>query len=71
MKQISKLILLSLLRVNELGQDAFTAHESCMRWNVKEPNAIEITKLSIKCKTALEKQKEWVDAIMEAISAGY
>lgn len=67
---MSKLILLSLSRVNELAQNAFTAHESCMRGGVKKPDVVEavkITKLSVKCKTALENQKEWVDAIIEAI----
>ena len=64
---MSKLIILSLLRVNELAQEAFTAHESCMRRGVKEPDAIEVTKLSVKCKTALENQKEWVNAIMESL----
>ena len=63
---MSKLILLSLLRVNELAQDAFTAHESCMRRGEK-PDDVEITKLSVECKTALENQHKWVNAIMESL----
>lgn len=67
MEKISKLISLSLLRVTELGQEAFTTHESCMRRG-ETPDDIETTKCSVKCKTALENQHKWINAIMEALA---
>ena len=63
---MSKLIILSLLRVNELAQDAFTAHEGCMRRGTERTD-IEVTELSVECKTALENHHKWVNAIIESL----
>lgn len=65
MGQSTKLIKLSLSRVLELGQEAFTAHEKYRHGNVTDE--IELTKISVHCQTALENQCKWVNAVMKAL----
>lgn len=64
--QMFKLMALSLQRVLELGQDAFAAHEYCMRYG-EGYDITEITERSVECKAALESQRKWIDAIKESI----
>ena len=65
MGQPTELIKLSLGRVLELGQEAFTSHEKYRHGKVTDE--IELTKISVHCQTALENQCKWVKAVMEVL----
>lgn len=58
------LIKLCLDRVNELAQEAYTAHEDCVRYrhNNDKGNA---TKSDVSCRQLYEKQYKWVCAIID------
>jgi len=62
---LNSLQKLGLERVIELGQEAFTAHEELMRWREKPLDAEQSTVLSMRLKQAIEKQRQWANALFE------
>lgn len=64
-EEMTKLQILTLERIKELGQEAFTIHEDLTKWKPEEEPEIEKSRKSIAFKTALEKQWELIDAMLE------
>lgn len=65
--EMTKLQKLALERIRELGQEAFSTHEQIVIWRKEPLDTEQKTTLSVQLKGALEKQRQWIDAITEEI----
>lgn len=70
-QKMNKLIKLSLDRVEELAQEAFSAHQDCVRCKVAKDsleetkNKIKKTEDSVRCEQTLKMQRKWIRAIRD------
>jgi heterodisulfide reductase subunit C len=55
---------LALERIRELGRQAYTAHQEYAKWRPEPLNATQQSELSLKLQQAVEKQYEWIQAML-------
>ena len=61
---VTKLQKLILKHVIDLGQAAFTEHENLCRYRKEPLDGLEEVKISMRHNNALEKQAEWINALI-------
>ena len=62
---MTKLQVLALERIKELGQAAMTAHHEAFVWRPEPLTSSALTDLHVAHSRALESQCAWVNAILE------
>lgn len=62
---MNQLRRLAIEHLADLGQEVFSLHEDLMRWRDPPLISPEKTFISNKLKSSLEKQKQWIDALLE------